>query len=53
MISFFKLTTPDYLTTGELIGSLDVPTLFVLEGGYDIDEVGLNAVNVLKGFENQ
>ena len=52
-ISFFKLTTPDYLTTGELIGSLDVPTLFVLEGGYDIDEVGLNAVNVLKGFENQ
>jgi len=50
-ISFFKLTTPDYLTTGELIGSLDLPTLFVLEGGYDIDEVGLNAVNVLKGFE--
>ena len=52
-ISFFKLTTPDYLTTGELIGSLGLPTLFVLEGGYDIDEVGLNAVNVLKGFEKK
>ena len=50
-ISFFKLTTPDYLTTGELIGGLGMPTLFVMEGGYDIGEVGLNAVNVLKGFE--
>ncbi|MEO1848085.1 MAG: histone deacetylase family protein [Pseudomonadota bacterium] len=50
-ISFFKLTTPDYLTMGEMIGALKIPTLFVLEGGYDIDEVGINAVNVLKGYE--
>ena len=50
-ISFFKLTTPDYLTIGEMIDTLGIPTLFVLEGGYDIDEVGINAVNVLKGFE--
>jgi acetoin utilization deacetylase AcuC-like enzyme len=28
-----------------------IPTLFVMEGGYDIDEVGVNVVNVLKGFE--
>ena len=51
-ISFFKLTTPDYLTTGQLIGALGIPTLFVMEGGYDIGEVGLNVVNVLNGFEN-
>ena len=51
-ISFFKLTTPDYLTTGELIGALGMPTLFVMEGGYDIGEVGLNVVNVLRGFEH-
>jgi len=51
-ISFFKLTTPDYLTMGEVIGALKIPTLFVLEGGYDIDEVGINAVNVLKGYES-
>jgi acetoin utilization deacetylase AcuC-like enzyme len=51
-ISFFKLTTPDYLTTGNLIGALAIPTLFVMEGGYDIGEVGINAVNVLKGFEH-
>jgi acetoin utilization deacetylase AcuC-like enzyme len=50
-ISFFKLTSGDFLTTGEMIGSLNIPTLFVMEGGYDIDEVGVNVVNVLKGFE--
>ena len=50
-ISFFKLKTEDYITTGSMIGALNIPTLFVLEGGYDIDEVGINAVNVLKGFE--
>ncbi len=49
-ISFFKLTSPDFLTTGQMIGALDIPTLFVMEGGYDVDEVGTNVVNVLKGF---
>jgi acetoin utilization deacetylase AcuC-like enzyme len=37
---------------GEVIGALKIPTLFVLEGGYDIDEVGTNTVNVLKGYES-
>ena len=50
-ISFFKLTSADFLTTGEMIGDLEIPTLFVMEGGYDVDEVGVNVVNVLKGFE--
>ena len=49
-ISFFKLTTDDFLSTGEMIGSLNIPTLFVMEGGYDIDEIGVNVVNVLTGF---
>ena len=49
-ISFFKLTSPDFLTTGRMIGALDIPSLFVMEGGYDVDEVGTNVVNVLKGF---
>ena len=52
-ISFFKLATADYLTTGSMIGELQIPTLFVMEGGYDIDEVGINVVEVLKGFEGQ
>ena len=50
-ISFFKLTSADFLTTGNMIGDLGIPTLFVMEGGYDVDEVGVNVVNVLKGFE--
>ena len=37
--------------TGRLIGALRIPTLFVLEGGYAVAEIGVNAVNVLQGFE--
>ena len=51
-ISFFKLTTADYVTTGAMISELNIPTLFVMEGGYDIDEVGINVLEVLKGFES-
>ena len=29
-----------------------VPTLFVMEGGYAVAEIGINTVNVLTGFEN-
>ena len=49
-ISFFKLTSEDYVSAGELIAGAGIPTQFVLEGGYDIDEVGTNVVNVLQGF---
>src|ERR1700680_4888564 len=28
-----------------------LPTLFVLEGGYAVGEIGVNVVNVLTGFE--
>jgi len=28
-----------------------LPTLFVMEGGYDIAEIGVNTVNVLQGFD--
>jgi acetoin utilization deacetylase AcuC-like enzyme len=50
-ISFFKLDSPDFLTMGDRIAKLGLPTLFVMEGGYAIDEIGLNTVNVLEGFE--
>jgi len=50
-ISFFKLDSPDFLTIGSLIAGLNLPTLFVMEGGYAIDAIGLNTVNVLQGFE--
>ena len=31
---------------------LNLPTLFVMEGGYAVEEIGINTVNVLTGFEN-
>ena len=50
-ISFFKLKSDDFLTIGRLIAELQRPTLFVMEGGYDIEELGINTVNVLQGFD--
>jgi acetoin utilization deacetylase AcuC-like enzyme len=50
-ISKFKLDSPDYLQIGRKIASLKLPTLFVMEGGYAVEEIGINAVNVLTGFE--
>ena len=52
-ISSFKLTSEDYLRLGDAIAGLHYPTLFVMEGGYAVDEIGLNTVNVLTGFEGR
>jgi acetoin utilization deacetylase AcuC-like enzyme len=50
-ISFFKLRSSDFARVGERIGQAGLPTLFVMEGGYAVAEIGVNAVNVLTGFE--
>ena len=50
-ISQFKLTSQDYPKIGRRIAALGLPTLFVMEGGYAVDEIGVNAVGVLTGFE--
>lgn len=52
-ISFFKLKSEDFSTYGDDIAKLGLPTLFVMEGGYDVAEIGVNTVNVLSGFENR
>ena len=52
-ISFFKLTSDDFTRYGETIGRLGLPTLFIMEGGYAVEEIGINAVNVLQGFEGR
>lgn len=52
-ISQFKLDSPDYLAMGRRLARLGKPTLFVMEGGYAVEEIGINAVNVLEGFEQQ
>lgn len=50
-ISRFKLTHDDYLRMGEIIAKADLPTLFVFEGGYAVEALGVNTVNVLSGFD--
>ncbi|WP_013323525.1 histone deacetylase family protein [Gloeothece verrucosa] len=51
-ISKFCLKTEDYLTLGKDIASIHKPTLFVMEGGYAVEDIGNNIVNVLSGFED-
>lgn len=48
-ISSFKLTSDDFATYGRRLGALNVPTVYCMEGGYAVEEIGLNTVNVLTG----
>jgi acetoin utilization deacetylase AcuC-like enzyme len=51
-ISSFRLQSDDFTTYGRMIATAKLPTLFVLEGGYAVEEIGVNVVNVLTGFES-
>lgn len=50
-ISRFGLESHDYTEIGRRIAGLGLATQFVMEGGYAIDEIGVNTVNALTGFE--
>ncbi|MBB3772968.1 acetoin utilization deacetylase AcuC-like enzyme [Angulomicrobium tetraedrale] len=50
-ISQFRLDSPDYLRIGRRIAALGLPTLFVMEGGYAVEAIGVNVANTLEGFE--
>ncbi len=50
-ISQFQLESDHFVQMGERLASLGLPTLFVMEGGYAIAEIGVNVVNVLQGYE--
>jgi acetoin utilization deacetylase AcuC-like enzyme len=52
-ISRFKLEMADYPRIGAMIAALGRPTLFVMEGGYAVEEIGINTVNLLQGFEGR
>lgn len=51
-ISFFKLESDDFTDAGRRIGRMKLPTVFCMEGGYAIEAVGVNTVNVLEGFKD-
>jgi acetoin utilization deacetylase AcuC-like enzyme len=50
-LSKFAVASSDFLRIGERISYLGLPTVFVMEGGYAVSELGINVVNVLEGFE--
>ncbi len=52
-ISQFTLESDDFVVLGERLARLGLPTLFVMEGGYAVEAIGVNAVNVLLGFEGR
>jgi len=52
-IASFEFRAEDYLRLGEKIAALGRPTLFVFEGGYDVDALGTITANVLEGFEGK
>lgn len=50
--TYFGLLASDYTRMGAAIGALALPALVVLEGGYSVEHIGRNTVNVLKGMED-
>ncbi len=50
-ISKFRLEAPEYQRMGAQLARLRLPTLFVLEGGYAVAEIGDNVAHVLGAFE--
>ncbi len=44
------IRSADFLQIGRMLASAGLPTVFVMEGGYAVAQVGVNVVNVLDGF---
>ncbi|WP_152589209.1 hypothetical protein [Nostoc sphaeroides] len=48
----FALESNSYYKIGRMIRCLNLPTLFVQEGGYFVEALRENARQLVKGFEN-
>lgn len=46
-VSAFKLESEDFSRIGSAIRKMNLPTLLVMEGGYAVEALGVNIVNVL------
>ncbi|CAG8593651.1 5500_t:CDS:2 [Paraglomus brasilianum] len=51
-IAGFNMTSGVYIEIGKHIKSIGKPTLFVLEGGYHLETIGINVGNILEGFNS-
>ncbi|MFD1695493.1 histone deacetylase family protein [Roseibium aestuarii] len=50
-IGGFRLTSEDFKRLGARLARLNVPTIFLMEGGYATATLGINCLNVLQSFE--
>jgi acetoin utilization deacetylase AcuC-like enzyme len=49
-VGMFDISQDCFYKIGQLIQSIGLPCLILMEGGYDIQELGTNVVNFLKAF---
>lgn len=52
-ISAFTFKSEDFIALGQRLAEVGLPTIFLMEGGYAVDEIGVNVVNVLQGFTRE
>ncbi|MEA2119732.1 histone deacetylase family protein [Halovibrio sp. HP20-50] len=50
-ISAFTFASEDFITLGQRLARTGLPSVLLMEGGYAVDEIGVNVANVLHGFE--
>ncbi|MEM1402147.1 MAG: histone deacetylase family protein [Pseudomonadota bacterium] len=50
-IASFRIRTGDYRGIGKRIAEMELPTIFIFEGGYAVSELGENVAALLSGFE--
>lgn len=50
-ISAFTFKSDDFSQLGQRLATASLPTVLLMEGGYAVDDIGVNVVNVLQGFK--
>lgn len=49
-ISSFRLCSDDFFLVGKALGQVRMPTVFVFEGGYAVEDIGVNTGNLLESY---
>jgi acetoin utilization deacetylase AcuC-like enzyme len=52
-VGTFDLSQECFIEIGKRIAKIGCPTVLIMEGGYNVDELGTSVVNFLQGFESQ
>jgi acetoin utilization deacetylase AcuC-like enzyme len=52
-VGTFDLTHDCFIEIGKRIAKIGCPTVLIMEGGYNVEELGTSVVHLLAGFESQ